>query len=114
MSRRAALDLLALAAGCSRQAELNYRHCLQLRLGMSKEDMLGIMGPPETTIPYVAGKSLDYLKGRTAYEWPNPATMPSGDHVGTDDASGKIESIRCSGAEITSPVFIPPSAPRGH
>jgi TPR repeat protein len=69
------------------------------------------MGPPEETIPYVEGKSLDYLKGRTAYEWSNPASMPGGDHVSVDDASGKIESIRCSNSEITASVFVEPPAP---
>lgn len=108
----AAVALLVLsAAACSRQAELNYKHCLKLRVGMPKGDMLQIMGAPEDTIPYVEGKSLDYLKGRTAYEWSNPATMPGGDHVSVDDASGKIESIRCSGSEITASVFVEPPAP---
>ena len=109
--RLAALALLALAAGCSRQAELNYKHCLKLRVGMTKADMIKVMGEPETTIPYVEGKSLDYLKGRTAFEWSNPASMPGGDHVSLDDASGKIESIRCSNAEITAAVFVEPPAP---
>jgi uncharacterized protein len=107
----AALALLALAAGCSRQPELNYRHCLKLRVGMSKADMVKIMGEPETTLPYVEGKSLEYLKGRTAYEWSNPASMPGGDHVSLDDAGGRIESIRCSNAEITTSVFVEPPAP---
>lgn len=109
--RLAALALLALAAGCSKKAELNYKHCLKLRVGMTKADMVKIMGEPETTIPYVEGKSLEYLKGRTAYEWSNPASMPSGNHVSVDDASGKIESIRCDNAEITASVFVEPPAP---
>ena len=106
-----ALSLLALAAGCSRQPELNYKHCLKLRVGMSKADMVKIMGEPETTLPFVEGKSLDYLKGRTAYEWSNPASMPGGDHVSMDDASNKIESIRCSNSEITASVYVEPPAP---
>ena len=109
--RSAAFVVLAAVAGCSRQAELNYRHCLKLRVGMSKDDMLKVMGAPEETIPYVEGKSLDYLKGRTAYEWSNPATMPGGDHVSMDESSGKIESIRCSNSEITASVFKEPPAP---
>lgn len=109
--RLAALAVLALAMGCSKQAELNYKHCLKLRVGMTKADMVKVMGEPETTIPYVEGKSLEYLKGRTAYEWSNPASMPGSDHVSLDDASGKIESIRCSNAEITASVFIEPPAP---
>ena len=111
MKRAAALVLAALAAACSRQAELNYKHCLKLRVGLSKEDMLKVMGAPEETNPYVEGKSLPYLKGRTAYEWSNPATMPGGDHVSVDEASGKIESIRCSNSEITASVFNEPPAP---
>lgn len=109
--RALVLAVLALAAGCSKQAELNYKHCLKLRVGMTKADMVKVMGEPETTIPYVEGKSLDYLKGRTAYEWSNPASMPGSDHVSMDDASGKIESIRCSNSEITASVFVEPPAP---
>lgn len=104
------LALLALAAGCSRRDDLNYQHCLRLRVGMPKAVMLRIMGAPDETQPYIEGKSLLYLKGRTAYEWSNPAMMPSDDRVSMDDSAGTIESIHCSGAEITAP-FIPPSAP---
>jgi hypothetical protein len=77
---------------------------------MTREALFQVMGPPEETIAYVEGKSLDYLKGRTAYEWSNPPSMPGPDHVSVDDASGKIESIRCSNSEITAPVFIEPPA----
>ena len=111
MRRAAALALLALAAGCSRQEELNYRHCLKLRVGMSKADMFKIMGAPRDTAPYVEGKSLSFLKGRTAYEWSNPAMMPSGDRVSVDDAAEKIESIHCAGAEIMAPFIVEPRAP---
>jgi TPR repeat protein len=98
--------LLVLAAGCSRQSSLNYSHCLKLRVGMTKDQLISVMGAPEETLPFVPGKSLDYLKGRTAYEWSNPASMPSADHVSVDDASGKIESIRCAGADITAPYVL--------
>jgi outer membrane protein assembly factor BamE (lipoprotein component of BamABCDE complex) len=107
----AALAALLAAAGCSRKAEANYKHCLKLRVGMTKADMVKVMGEPEDTIPYVEGKSLPFLKGRTAYEWSNPATMPGGDHVSVDDASGKILSIRCSNSEVTASVFVEPPAP---
>jgi hypothetical protein len=110
VSRAALLVLLAAAAACSHQAEANYKHCLKLRVGMTKDDMVKVMGAPEETIPYVEGKSLPYLKGRTAYEWSNPASMPGGDHVSVDE-SGKIESIRCSNSEITASVFVEPAAP---
>jgi TPR repeat protein len=111
-SRAAALALACfLAAGCSRQAAQNYKHCLKLRVGMSKEEMLKVMGAPDETEPYVEGKSLPYLKGRTAYEWSNPATMPGPDHVSFSDETGKIESIRCSNAEITASVYVEPPAP---
>lgn len=109
---RGALVLAALlAAGCSRRQEANYKHCLKLRVGMTKADMVKIMGEPEETIPYVEGKSLPYLKGRTAFEWSNPASMPGGDHVSLDEAGGKIESIRCSSSEITASVYVEPPAP---
>jgi TPR repeat protein len=110
MRRAFALVILAAAAACSHQAEANYKHCLRLRVGMTKAEMVAVMGEPEETIPYVEGKSLPYLKGRTAYEWSNPASMPGGDHVSVDDA-GKIESIRCSNSEITASVFVEPPAP---
>lgn len=112
MSRRAALAVLLFAlTACSRKAALNYRHCLRLRVGMSREDMLKIMGDPEETLPFVEGKSLEHLRGRTAYEWSNPATMPGPDHVSVVDATGKVASIRCSNAEITTAVFVEPPAP---
>jgi hypothetical protein len=107
-----AAALVFLASACSRQAELNYRHCLRLRVGMTKEELTRVMGEPEETLPYIEGRSLDYLKGRTAYEWSNPATMPGPDHVSVDDATGKIESIRCAGSEISASVF-PEGGPAG-
>jgi hypothetical protein len=109
--RRALLAVLLLAAACSRKAQQNYKHCLKLRVGMTREQMLQVMGPPEDTIPYVEGKSLAYLKGRTAYEWSNPASMPGPDHVSFSEVEGKIESIRCSNAEITASVYVEPPAP---
>ena len=111
MRRFALPALLILAAGCSHQAELNYKHCLKLRIGMTKADMLTAMGTPDEALPFVEGKSLEYQRGRTAYEWANPATMPGGDHVSVDDASGKVESIRCSNSEISASVFVEPPAP---
>ncbi len=110
--RRGALLLAVLAAGaCSRRAELNYKHCLRLRVGITKDQLFKVMGPPEDTFPYVEGQSLDYLKGRTAYEWSNPAAMPGPDHVSVDDASGLVESIRCSNSEISAQVFPEAAAP---
>ena len=112
MTRAAAFVVLAaLVAGCSKKAEANYKHCLKLRVGMTQDELLKAMGAPDETLPYVEGKSLDYLKGRTAYEWSNPATMPGPDHVSVDDASGKVASIRCSNVEITAPMFVEPPAP---
>jgi hypothetical protein len=108
--KRAALAVLLLtAAGCSSKREAaNYRHCLSLRVGMTRAEALKVMGPPDDTIPYVEGKSLSYLKGRTAYEWSNPAAMPGPDHVSVDDATGLVENIRCSDVDIQARVFIPP------
>lgn len=109
MRRALLVALAAAAAGCSgRKQVLNYKHCLRLRVGMDRERMLEIMGPPEETIPFVEGKSLDYLRGRTAYEWSNPSSMPGPDHVSVEDATGKVASIRCSNAEITASVFVEP------
>jgi len=111
VTRALALAVLLAAAGCSRREAANYKHCLKLRVGMTKAEMVKIMGEPEDTIPYVEGKSLPYLKGRTAFEWSNPASMPGGDHVSLDEASGTIESIRCSNSEITASVYVEPPAP---
>ena len=105
------LAALLLVAGCSRQPALNYRHCLKLRIGMTREQVLAVMGPPEETFPYVEGKSLPHLLGRTAYEWSNPASMPAPSRVSFDDASAKAESIRCGDAVITTAVFIEPPEP---
>jgi hypothetical protein len=114
MNRTARFAVLAAAlaaAACSRKAALNYKHCLKLRVGMTKTQMLELMGAPDETSPYVEGKSLPYLKGRTAFEWNNPATMPGPDHVSFSEDTGKIESIRCSNAEITAAVYVEPPAP---
>jgi len=96
-------------AGCSRRMADNYRHCLKLRVGMARENLLKFMGPPDETIPYVEGKSLPYLKGRTAYEWSNVATMSGPDHVSLDDKTGQVESIRCADIVVTAPVFVEPA-----
>lgn len=103
--------LFPAAAGCGRRLEANYKHCLKLRVGMTREDMRKVMGPPDETIPFVEGKSLEHLRGRTAYEWSNPASMPGPDHVSVEDATGKIASIRCSNVDISASVFIEPPAP---
>jgi hypothetical protein len=111
MMRSALLVALLLAAACSRKTAQNYRQCLKLRIGMTREQVVAAMGPPEETFPYVEGKSLPHLAGRTAYEWGNPASMPAPNRVSFDDASGKAESIRCGGSVITTAVFIEPPEP---
>jgi len=103
--------LLLLAAGCSRQAALNYRHCLKLRISMTREQIFLTMGEPEETFPYVEGVTLPHLKGKTAYEWNTPASMAAPNRVSVDDASGKAESIRCGDSVITAAVFIEPPEP---
>ena len=75
---------------------------------MTQEQLFQTMGPAEETLPYIEGKSLPHLKGRTAYEWSTPATMSASNHVSLDDASGKIESIRCGDAAVTTSVTTEP------
>ena len=108
-------SLLLLASlalpGCSKKAAANYKRCLKLRVGMTRDAMLQLMGPADETMPYVEGKSLPHLKGRTAYEWANSATMPGPNHVSVEEASGKIASIRCGNVPITAEVFVEPPAP---
>ncbi len=99
---------LLLAAGCSRQPALNYRHCLKLRVGMTREQVFAAMGPPEETFPYIEGRTLPHLKGRTAYEWSTPVSMAAQNRVLVDDASGKAENIRCGDSVITTAVDIEP------
>ncbi|MDO8756705.1 MAG: hypothetical protein Q7J64_01725 [Elusimicrobiota bacterium] len=111
MNRRLLLAALVLAAGCSRKAALNYRHCLKLRIGMTQEQVFAAMGAPEESFPYIEGKSLPHLLGRTAYEWANPASMPAPNRVSFDDASGKAESIRCGDSVVTAQVFVEPPEP---
>jgi hypothetical protein len=100
--RRALLAGLLVAAGCSRKAALNYRRCLKLRVGMTHAEMTQLMGPPDETFPYVEGKTLPHLKGRTSFEWSNPASMPAGNIATIDDASGALTSIRCGDSVITA------------
>lgn len=111
MMKRALLVVILLAPACSRKTAQNYRHCLKLRIGMTREQVVAAMGPPEETFPYVEGKSLPHLAGRTAYEWGNPASMPAPNRVSFDDASGTAESIRCGDSVITTAVFIEPPEP---
>lgn len=103
--------LLLAASGCSKRAAQNYRRCLKLRIGMTREQVFAAMGPAEETIPYVEGKSLPHLKGRTAYEWSTPASMPAPNRVSFEDATGLAESIRCGDAVITAAVFVEPPEP---
>lgn len=103
--------LVLLLSACSKREALNYKHCLKLRVGMTREQMFQVMGDPDEAAPYVEGKSLPHLRGRTAYEWNNPATMPGPDHVSFSETEGKIESIRCSNSEITASVYVEPPAP---
>lgn len=110
MRHAAAVLLLLGASACSKKSADNYKHCLRLRLGMSQEELLKVMGPPDETIPYVEGKSLPHLKGRTAYEWTNSASMPGPNHVSVEDASGKVASVRCSDVVVSASVFIEPPA----
>lgn len=99
------------AAACSKKTAANYPHCLKLRLGMTKEELMKVMGPPDETMPYVEGKSLPHLQGRTAYEWANPASMPGPNHVSVVDETGKVTSVRCSDSVISASVFVEPPAP---
>ncbi len=111
MRARALLAVLLLAAGCSRKSTINYRHCLKLRIGMTSEQVFAAMGAPDESFPYIEGKSLPHLKGRTAHEWENQAAMPAPNRVSFDDASGKAASIRCGDSVVTAFVFIEPPEP---
>lgn len=105
------LALVLSSGACSRQSALNYSHCLKLRVGMTREQVFQVMGPPGETFPFVEGKSLPNQKGRTAYEWSTPASMPAPVHVSIEEATGKAESIRCSDSVVTAAVFVEPPAP---
>lgn len=78
---------------------------------MTTAQLFAAMGPAEETFPYVEGKSLPHLKGRTAHEWRNPASMPAPNRVSVDDASGQVESIRCGDSVVTAAVFVEPPEP---
>jgi hypothetical protein len=110
--RTLALLLLAAAAGCGKRGAANYRNCLKLRVGMGREEMLAVMGPPDETIPYVEGKSLPHLAGRTAYEWANAATMPGPDHVDVRDATGRVDSVRCANVVLNAEALKDPPLAR--
>lgn len=109
--RRVLLAAALAACACSRGPSKNYRNCLKLRVGMTAAEMEAVMGPPAETIPFVEGKSLEHLRGRTAYEWPNRATMSGPNHVSVSDATGRIESVRCSDVRVTAEVFAEPPEP---
>ncbi len=109
--RRLLVLAVLLTAACSRQAAQNYKKCLKLRVGMTREEILAAMGPADETLPYVEGESLPHMKGRTAYEWATPASMPAPVRVSVDEASGKAESIRCADVAVTAAVFVEPPEP---
>lgn len=106
--RRLAL-LAALLAACSSAKEQDYKNCLKLRLGMTKQQLFEIMGEPDSTSPYVEGKSLPHLKGRTSYEWENISRLPGPNHVSVEDATGRVQSVRCSEVVISAEVFVEPA-----
>lgn len=109
--RRLALAALLTACACSKKPAQNYRACLKLRVGMTGAELLAAMGRPDETFPYVEGKSLPHLKGKTAHEWATPASMPAPNRVTMDDATGKVESIRCGDVQVTATVFVEASIP---
>lgn len=109
--RRLALTALLLACACSKKPAQNYRNCLKLRVGMTGAELLQAMGQPDETFPYIEGKTLPHLKGKTAHEWATPTSMPAPNRVTMDDATGKVESIRCGDAQVTTAVYIEPPAP---
>lgn len=111
MMKRISLVVLLAAAACSKQPALNYRNCLKLRIGMTREQLFQAMGQPEETHPYVEGKSMPNLKGRTSYEWSTPASMPAANIVSVDDAAGTIASARCGDSVVTAAVFVEPPEP---
>ena len=109
--QRTLLACLLFAAACSKQPALNYRHCLKLRVGMTREQIFAVMGPPDETFPFIEGKSLPHMKGRTAYEWSTPAAMSAPNRVSIDDASQKSESIRCGDSVVATAFYAEPPAP---
>ncbi|PIR15550.1 MAG: hypothetical protein COV48_13745 [Elusimicrobia bacterium CG11_big_fil_rev_8_21_14_0_20_64_6] len=104
------LAALLLLAACSRKTAQNYRHCLKLRVGMTREQAVAVMGQPEEITPYVEGKSLPHLKGLTAYEWRNPGSMPAPNHITIDDATGKVRNIRCGDSTVNTAYLAEPEA----
>lgn len=109
--RTLALAALLAAAACSKKPALDYKKCLKLRVGMTRAQLLEFMGPPDETQPYVEGKSLPNMLGRTAYEWATPASMPAPNRVTIDEKSGKVESIRCGDSTVATAVYVEPPAP---
>jgi hypothetical protein len=110
--RRAALLVLAaaLSACGGRKAAQNYKNCLKLRVGMSGAEVQTLMGEPDETFPYEEGRSLPHMKGKTAFEWANPASMSAPNRVTLSLESGVVESIRCGDTAVTAGVFVEPPA----
>lgn len=103
--------VLSLAACGGGKAAGNYKKCLKLRVGMSGFQVEEIMGKPDETFPYVEGKSLPHMKGKTAFEWANPASMSAPNRVTLSEESGVVESIRCGDTVVTAAVFVEPPPP---
>lgn len=108
---RIALSLLLLSAACSKKPAENYKKCLKLRVGMTREQLMQFMGPADETQAFVEGKSMENMRGRTAYEWATPSSMPAPNRVTIEEKTGLVESIRCGDSVVTTAVYVEPPAP---
>jgi hypothetical protein len=110
MTRLFAL-LVLLAASCSKKPAQDYKKCLKLRVGMTRAQLLEFMGPPDETQAFVEGKSMENMRGRSAYEWATPSSMPAPNRVTVEEKTGLVESIRCGDSTVTTAVYVEPPAP---
>jgi hypothetical protein len=113
MRLAACIGLLLTTTACTGRSDLNYRNCLRLRVGMTRGEVFATMGPPDETMSFVEGKSPEHLRGRTAYEWGNPASMAAPNHVSVIDATEKTASIRCANVELSAETESPVARPAG-
>ena len=78
--------------------EANWRNCKKLRIFMTREQALKVMGRPK----YVFTK--EEYKGLSFFVYDVPMGAAEGVSIGVDDFRGQVVDIKCSGVDIKKTV----------
>jgi len=72
------------------KSKLNYENCLKVQIGMSQEEVLEIMGKPDTIF------SNQFKENYISFYYTPPALSSSGIDIIIDNNSNKVIEIICS------------------